>query len=185
MSMSEQLKLVIRDGIAADIPKCVALDSTYQTEHVWQLNVREETNEIHISLRKQRLPRPLTTNHPLQARRLEIALTQKYCFIVLVESVSNTLLGYICMRTDTTHDVAYIQDIVIDEPYRRQGLGSRLINVAHLWANEKNLNHIIFEIPTTNNPCIEFAASHGFVYCGFNDQYLPDQEIALFYSLSL
>lgn len=183
--MSEQPKLIIRDGIEADIPKCIALDNTYQTEHVWQLNVREETNEIHISLRKQRLPRPLDAKHQLLADHLKIALEQKHCFIVLVESVSDTLLGYVCMRVDATHHVAYLQDIVIDKPYRRQGLGSRLINVAHLWANEKKLNHIIFEIPTTNNPCIEFAKTHRFEYCGFNDQYLPDQEIALFYSLSL
>ena len=183
--MSEQPKLIIRDGIKTDIPKCTDLDSTYQTEHVWQLNVREETNEINVSLRKQRLPRPLDATHPSQASHLEIALQQKYCFIVLVESTSDMLLGYICMRVDTTHQVAYLQDIVIDKPYRRQGLGSRLLNVANLWGRENHINHIIFEIPTTNNPCIEFAKSHGFVYCGFNDQYLPDQEIALFYSLSL
>jgi len=183
--MSEQPKLIIRDGIEADIPKCIALDNTYQTEHVWQLHVQEEIDEINIALRKQRLPRPLDAGHPAEADRLKTALEQKYGFIVLVESVSDTLLGYICLRVDTTHHIAYLQDIIIDKPYRRQGFGSRLMNVARLWADEQKLKHIIFEIPTTNNPCIEFAKSHRYAYCGFNDQYLPDQEIALFYSLSL
>lgn len=183
--MTDQPKLIIRDGTKADIEQCVLLNTSYQTEYVWQLNLREEIDEVQISLRKQRLPRPLDTNHQINTRRFELALEHKFCFIVLVETDSNTNLGCLSMRVDATHNQAYLQDIVVDQPHRRQGLGSRLINIAHLWANEKQLDRIIFEIPTTNAPCIEFAKSHGFIYCGFNDQYLPNQEIALFYSLSL
>jgi GNAT superfamily N-acetyltransferase len=185
MPMSEQPKLTIRDGIKSDIPKCDKLDSSYHTDHVWQMNVREEIDETHITLRKQRLPRSLDANHPSDTKRLTTTLEQKYCFIVLVESTSDTVLGYISLRVDPIYQVAYLQDIVIDQPYRRQHLGSRLLNVARLWATEQKLSQIIFEIPTTNHPCTEFAKSHGFIYCGFNDQFLPNQEIVMFFSLSL
>lgn len=185
MSMSEQPQLVIRDGLKGDVPKCVSLDSTYQTEHVWQMNIREEINETHITIRKQRLPRALDASHPSDAKRLMATIEQNFCFIVLVESTSDTRLGYIALRVDPIYQVAYLQDIVVDKPYRRQQLGSRLLNVARLWANEKKLTRLIFEIPTTNNPCMEFAKSHGFSYCGFNDQFLPDQEIVMFFSISL
>jgi len=185
MPMSDQPKLVIRDGIEEDVPKCTSLDSTYQTDHVWQMTVREELDETQITLRKQRLPRSLDASHPVNIKRLTTTIQHNYCFIVLEESTSDTLLGYISLRVDPIYRVAYLQDIVIDKPYRRQNLGTRLLNVARLWANEKKLERIIFEIPTTNYPCIEFATSHGFTYCGFNDQFLPHQEIAMFYSLSL
>lgn len=185
MPMSEQPKLVIRDGVEEDILQCMDLDTSYQTDHVWQMTIREELDETQISLRKQRLPRSLDATHATNAKRLKTTIKQKYCFIVLVESTSDTLLGYISLRVDPIYDLAYLQDIVVDKPYRRQNLGTRLLNVARLWANESNLNRIIFEIPTTNYPCTEFAKSHGFTYCGFNDQFLPDQEIVMFYSLSL
>jgi ribosomal protein S18 acetylase RimI-like enzyme len=185
MPMSEQPKLTIRDGIKSDIAKCVELDSSYHTEHVWQMNVREEIDETHITLRKQRLPRSLDASHLPDAKRLATTLEQKYCFIVLAESTSDTLLGYISLRVDPIYQFAYLQDIVIDTPYRRQHLGARLLNVAQLWATEKNLKRIIFEIPTTNHPCTEFAKSQGYAYCGFNDQFLPDQEIVLFFSHAL
>ena len=185
MPMSEQPNLLIRDGVKEDISKCIELDSSYHTDHVWQMNVREDADETQITLRKQRLPRSLEASHQSDAKRLELTIKQKHCFIILIESSSDTLLGYISMRVDQIYHLAYLQDIVIDKPYRGEHLGSRLVDVAQLWATEKKLNHIIFEIPTTNHPCIEFAKSQGFVYCGFNDLYLPNQEIALFFTRSL
>lgn len=185
MPMSEQPKLTIRDGIKSDIAKCIELDSSYHTEYVWQMNVREDIDETHITLRKQRLPRSLDASHVADEKRLKTTIEEKFCFIVLAESTPDSLLGYISLRVDPIYQVAYLQDVVIDQPYRRQHLGSRLLNVARLWATEKKLNRIIFEIPTTNYPCTEFAKSHGYTYSGFNDQFLPNQEIVLFFSLSL
>lgn len=183
--MSEQAQLIIRDGKKADIEKCLQLDSGYHTEYVWQITIRDEADETRIALRQQRLPRALDSHHPLDANRLSHSLDQENCFIVMEESTSNMILGFVSMRIDAAYQFAYLQDIVIDEPYRHQGLGTRLVNVARLWADEQNLKRIIFEVPTVNFPAIEFAKSQGFTYCGFNDQYLPNQDIALFYCLTL
>ncbi len=185
MMMSEQPKLVIRDAVLKDIEQCLQLDSSFHTEHVWQMTIREESEETHITLRQQRLPRPLDADHNVDVQRLKNTIDPKQCFIVLKESTSNNLLGYLSMRVDLAYRIAYLHDLVIDTPYRRQRLGSRLINVAQLWANEQELNRIIFEVATINYPAIEFAKSQGFMYSGFNDQYLPNQEIALFYNLDL
>ena len=89
------------------------------------------------------------------------------------------------MRVDEASKVAYLQDIVIDRPYRRRRLGSRLAHVARVWAGEHNLRQIIFEIPTTNYPCIQFAQALGFAFCGFNDHHFANREIAVFFSLSV
>lgn len=185
MPMSEQSKLVIRDGRKTDIDKCLALDSNFHTEHVWQITIRENTDETQITLRKQRLPRALDATHQTTKHRIEYAIENKHCFIVLEESTSRTMLGFVSMRVEPAYGFAYLQDIVIDRDYRQQSLGARLINVARLWATENDLQRIIFEVPTVNYPAIEFAKSQGFVFSGFNDQYLPNQDIALFYSLSL
>lgn len=185
-AMTNLSQIIIRDGTLSDIPKCLQLDRKYHTEHVWQINIREEATETrHITLRKQRLPRPLDAIHNTDKTRLQHAIRQKGCFILMLEPESDMLLGYVSMRVNETYKIAHLQDIVVDKPFRKQGLGSRLLRIAQQWANEKNLNQIIFEIPTTNYPTIKFAQSHGSIFTGFNDHYLPSEEIALFFSLPL
>ncbi len=178
-------RLVFRDGGDSDIPYCLALDSDYQTEHVWQMTVQENAGDIQLSCRRQRLPRTLDARHQPDPGRLERVLRREQCFIVVQDKASNHLLGYLSMRLDEASPVAYLQDIVVDKPQRRRGLGARLANVARIWAGERGLRQIILEIPTTNYPCILFAKALGFSFCGFNDHHFESREIAVFFSLSI
>lgn len=178
-------RLVFRDAVDDDVPYCLALESDYQTEHVWQMTVQELQDDIQISCRRQRLPRRLDARHTTDPSHLEDALRQESCFVVIQDSVSNHILGFISMRVDFKSQVAYLQDIVVDRPYRRRTLGSRLAHVGRVWASENSLRQIIFEIPTTNYPGILFAQTLGFSFCGFNDHHFANREIAVFFSLSI
>lgn len=178
-------QLIFRDGVDTDIPYCLALDSDFQSEHVWQMTVQEVADEVLVSCRKQRLPRQLDSRHVADPQQLELMLRRKYCFVVVQDKSTNHILGYVSMRVDETSQVAYLQDIVIDKPYRRRSLGSRLVHVARVWASEYDLRQILFEIPTTNYPCILFAKALGFSFCGFNDHHFANREIAIFFSLSI
>ncbi len=178
-------KLVFRDAVESDIPYCLALESDFQTEHVWQMTVQELNDDIQITCRRQRLPRRLDARHDTDASHLTGALQRDCCFVVIQDSISNHILGFISMRVDFKSQVAYLQDIVIDRPYRRRTLGSRLVHVGRVWASENNLRQMIFEIPTTNYPGILFAQSLGFSFCGFNDHHFVNREIAVFFSLSI
>jgi len=181
----DQSRILIRDGLETDIPFCLELQSDYQTEHVWQMTVQELTDQIQISYRRQRLPRPLNAAHETDPRHLEMAIRRRHCFVVVQDRNSHQILAFISMRVDETSEIAYLQDIVVDRPYRRQSLGSRLVNAARVWARENELRQIMFEIATTNYPCIQFAQDRGFVFCGFNDRHLPSREIAVFFSVSV
>ncbi len=178
-------QLIFRDGVDTDIPYCLALDSDFQSEHVWQMTVQESGDDVQISCRKQRLPRHLDSRHVADPQQLEWTLRQNYCFVVVQDQSSNHILGYASMWVDQSSQVAYLQNIVIDRPYRRRSLGSRLVHVARQWASEYRLRQILFEIPTTNFPCIMFARALGFSFCGFNDHHFANREIALFFSLSI
>ena len=177
--------LVFRDAVEEDIPYCLALDSDYATEHVWQMTVRDSGADIQISCRRQRLPRLLEARHAPEPAKLTLALRSDFCFVVIQDKASSQLLGYITLRIDFLSQVAYLQDIVIDRAHRRRSLGSRLVHVARIWASEYQLRQIIFEIPTINYPCILFAQALGFSFCGFNDHHFANREIALFFSLTV
>ena len=180
----DQSQLMIRDGVLTDIPYCLALDSGYRAEHVWQMNVQELGDETRISYRRQRLPRPLDASHDTEARHLEMAIRHGHCFIVVQDRSAGKLLAFASMRVDETCEIAYLQHIVVDRPFRGQSIGARLINVARVWARECGLRQVVFEIATTNYPCIAFAQAQGFVFCGFNDRHFPSREIAVFFSVS-
>ena len=182
-------QIVIRDGLQTDIPFCLQLSSDYETDNVWQMTVEDDRqeggDEIRVSCRRQRLPRQLHARHDTDAHHLEMAIYRRHCFVVMQAGASGPLLGFASMRVDETCQIGYLQDVVIDKPYRRQSLGSRLVNVARLWARENQLRQIMFEIATTNYPCIQFAQSLGFVFCGFNDRHFPSREIAVFFSVAV
>ncbi len=177
--------LTFRDAVEDDIPFCLALDSDYETEHVWQMTVQDNGQDIQISCRRQRLPRRLDAQHVPDPAKLFLALRSDFCFVVIQDKASSHLLGYITLRIDGSSQVAYLQDIVIDRAYRRRSLGARLVHVARIWAGEFQLRQIIFEIPTTNYPGILFAQALGFSFCGFNDHHFANREIAVFFSLSV
>ena len=181
----DQSQIVLRDGVETDIAFCLELQSDYQTEHVWQMTVQEINDEIQISYRKQRLPRLLEARHETDPRHLEMAIRRRHCFVVAQDKISHRILGYVSMRVDETCEIAYLQDLVVGLPFRRKSLGSRLVNVARIWAREYSLRQIMFEISTTNYPCIQFAQELGFGFCGFNDRHFPSREIAVFFSVSV
>jgi hypothetical protein len=61
---------MIRDGMASDIPACVALDHTYETEIVWQLHLAAEQGAWRVQFRQERLPRLVEYRYPTSAERL-------------------------------------------------------------------------------------------------------------------
>ncbi len=179
--MSTPFRFVIRDGLARDIPACLELDHTYKTEHVWQMSIFQDNYGWEIKFKTERLPRVLETTYPASARRLQLSLPRNQCFVVAVGSEIPEVLGYLTMRAEPVRGVGYIQDVVVSRPFRRRKIGARLLHIANRWAAEHELHQLIMETQTKNYPSIEFCRATGFTFCGFNDQYLENQDIAVFF----
>jgi GNAT superfamily N-acetyltransferase len=98
---------------------------------------------------------------------------------------NNALLGYLSMRHEPARRVGWIQDFVIDRPYRRMGIGTRLLKVARRWAYEHAITRLMLETQTRNFPSMSFCLSSGFAFCGYNDRYFENQDIAVFFGQTL
>ncbi len=183
--MSVTFNFLIRDGLASDIESCLALDHLYRTEHVWQMNVQQGVSQQQITFKIERLPRMMEVTYPMDEKRLRLALPHEQCFLVATGRDEPEVFGYLTMRNDETHSIALIQDVVISRPFRRQRIGSRLLKVAQQWAREHDLNRLMIEVRTKNHPAIQFCLATGFVFCGFNDLYFANQDIAVFFGASL
>ncbi len=177
---------VIRDGLQRDIPQCLAIDSAYTTDYVWQMSIQHKSAENHqILFKTEHLPREMHVTYVKDERRLKLALTAEQCFLVAIGKEEPTLLGYLVMWQIPAHRLAIIQDIVVDRDIRRKRIGTRLLNVAKSWSREKTLTRMHLETQTKNYPAIAFIQNAGFSFCGYNDQYFTNQDIAVFFGQSL
>lgn len=177
--------IIIRDGQQADIENCLQLDHRYTTDYVWQMTIREESIQREILFKTERLPRQMNVISAVSESRLWAALTPDRCFIVAASRERNEIFGYLTMTSNHMNNLAVIQDLLVTQPYRRQKIGSRLLGAARQWAKEHNLVRLQIETRTKNMPSIQFCLDMGFTFCGFNDQYFPDQDIAIFFSQTL
>ena len=183
--MSATFSFLIRDGVESDISGCLALDHSYESEYVWQMNIREEGGQWEVRFKPDRLPRKVQAVYPFDERRLRLAIPPEQCFLVAVGRDQPEVLGYLTMQTDQTYRIARVMDLVIARPYRQRRIATRLLNVARQWARERDLSQMTIELQTKNYPGIVFCQQRGFAFCGFNDRLFPNQDIAVFFSQSL
>ncbi len=177
--------LLFRDGLKSDLPACLELDHSYETEYVWQMRLHSEGDQQQIAFQRERLPRMLAAIWPINEQRLQLALAPEQCFLIVEDRDNHEILGYLTMRPDPVYRVARLQDVVVDRDLRRQKIGTRLLNVARKWASQQQLNLITAELQTQNYPGILFCQASGLTFCGFNDHYFPNQDIAVFFTETL
>lgn len=171
--------ITIRSAREEDIAACLQLDLSYETEYVWQMDVRDDAGAIAVSLGTVRLPRPMRVIYPRDSNVLTLAWQKHDCF--LVAETSGVVRGYLTMRIDPGPGSAWITDIAIGRSWRRQGLGSGLFTEAYNRARDQHVRRLTVETQTKNYPGICFCQKHGLAFCGFNDRYYPNHDIALFF----
>jgi GNAT superfamily N-acetyltransferase len=175
---------VIRDGLDEDIETCLALDHQYATDYVWQMTFQQEAHNWRANFRTEKLPREVTHSYRYSEQRLQFALEHQG-FLVAVGRDEPTLLGYLTIQHNPFNQVCYLHDLVVSQPFRRKGVGSRMMMVAKRWAHEKHAHAFIAETQTQNHPAIVFCQRHGLTFCGFNDKQSVTHEIAIFFGQTL
>ena len=184
--MTTPLSFQIRDAVPDDIEACLALDHGYETRIVWQMTMLPHGEAWQVTFREERLPREIEVIYPIDEIRLRLALPREICYLVAAgKTESDTILGYLTMRPDPVHKIALIQDIVVGREYRHKGIGTRLLNVARHWAGERGAQQLMLETQTKNYPAISFCKKNGLAFCGFNDQYYRNLDIAVFFGQQL
>jgi len=184
MSTRKRSQFIVRElRSEAELSLCLALDHSYSTDHVWQMDMREEGSDMTIRFRVVRLPRVMAVDYPRDRASLASSWEKRDCFLVAV--ADDLVLGYVNMRVDVAHTKGWIQDLVVGRPFRRRRIGSALLEQVARWAKLRHIDHLTLEMQTKNHPGIVFAQAQGFVFCGFNDHYYTNQDIAVFFGKTL
>ncbi|WP_433632112.1 GNAT family N-acetyltransferase [Chryseobacterium cucumeris] len=100
--------------------------------------------------------------------------------------INEELAGWIICEQRTWNNSFYIENILVNEKYRRQGIGIKLIKSAIKEARKLNSRVIELETQNTNYPAIQFYRRMGFNITGLNTRlYENPEEIALFMTLDI
>ncbi len=165
----------------ADVNYCYKMVNSYTTEYVWQMRSQENERAINVHFDTVRLPRPMRVEYPRSPNELIDHWQQDGCFLI-VRNFKDETLGYLDALPHSSQNLLWVANLVIDQPYRQQGVATKLLKSAFRWATEHHLGQLMLEIQTKNFPAISFARKHGFHFCGYNERYYPNGDIALFFS---
>ncbi len=173
------IKPIIRSATAADLPRCLSFDTSFETDYVWQMDSRLQEGQTNISFRTVRLPRPMKVAYPRDAKQLNAGWDA--CDAMLLADDNRAVVGYAALAKRGAQSTAWVQDLIVSKPARRQGIGSALLTGVVRWAREEKLAWIMIEVQTKNYPAIQFCQKHGFTFCGYNDHFFANQDIAVFF----
>jgi len=176
--------LVIRPVVKADLPDLMTLDHSSKSEHVWQLELRREPRMalVTASFREVRLPRAIALNYPNDPHALAEAWKRSSMMCAAIAGADTA--GYLALAEPRT-GAGWITDVVVAPKWRRKGIAGALLEEAHRWCIERGDRTIFFEMQSKNHPAMMLARSHGYEFCGYNDRYYSNQDIALLFARSL
>jgi ribosomal protein S18 acetylase RimI-like enzyme len=109
---------------------------------------------------------------------------QEGCFLV-ARNPQDEVVGFLDAQPQFGQELLWIFNLVVDKSQRRQGVGTLLIQSAKRWALHQELHRLMLEVQTKNHPAISFAQKLGFQFCGFNERYYANRDIALFFYQNL
>ncbi|MGH2350476.1 MAG: GNAT family N-acetyltransferase [Chloroflexota bacterium] len=251
-------EIVLRTATAADAIRCATLNASYATSHIWQLDTRQEGDEVRTCFRLVRLPRELTLVAEHRPPALPNGAVRRGVLWVVAEEVEVTdeanagdgrnppwnhamrytggasavqlslpattdtfrpttdgrssaegeptpaprsgqalgaaegspangrssVAGYV-VAAAPRDEYAYLQALVVDKAYRRQGIAGRLLAEACRWAANQGASQLMADVPARSYPALRLLQKSGFAFCGFNDRCYPSNEVAVFFSVDL
>jgi ribosomal protein S18 acetylase RimI-like enzyme len=170
----------IRPAVISDLPLLTNLEHHYQTNRVWQMERSVADDQVRVQFREISLPRSIRVEYPHQPN-LTTQGNNTYS-AVLVAVMNNTPVGYISIWEQLASNAAWVRDLVVKETQRRKGVASALVLAGQDWAGRKRMKRMIIEMQSKNYPGIQLVRKLGFEFCGYNDNYFENQDIAILFS---
>jgi GNAT superfamily N-acetyltransferase len=173
-------EIEIRPISETDLPDLVAIEHSYKSNYCWQMEMTTQEREIAAYFREVRLPRQATVEYPRKAALLLEDWDRRT--LVLVGVLRGLPVAYISLTEGAAPTTAWITDLVVALEYRRKGIGTALMLAGQDWARPRNNRRMVIEMQSKNMPAIRLALKLGYEFCGYNDLYYTNQDMALFFA---
>ncbi len=172
----------IRPANVIDLNACLAIDDSFETEYVWQMDERTNGGVVTVTFRQTRLPRPMRVANNISKTALTENFHRGEAFLVADEA---GVVGFVDAAVLSWNQVFKINNLCVAPAQRRKGVGVKLMRAALDLARERQLRTAMLDTSTKDYPAICLYQKLGFSLCGFNDQLFPNRDIALQFALNL
>ena len=162
---------------------CSHLNGDYQTTYVWQMHFQEQAHRVQAVFNQVRLPRSVVAQYPYQQPEL-LRFFEQESFL-LVACYEEQVVGCLGGVGDDLRGVFAVDNLIVDQTVRRRGIGKLLWQTMRTAAGRQGYQRITIALQTKNDPAIRFAQKMGFAFCGYNDKYFPNGDIALIFSVKI
>ncbi|BAP32924.1 streptothricin acetyltransferase [Chryseobacterium sp. StRB126] len=156
----------------------------YSTDIIYSISSIEFNDSFEFSMREKRLSYTKvweTCSDDID--ELNTIIEKDSSFGVFADG---ELQGWIIGEHRIWNNSFYIENLLVNEKYRRKGLGIMLIKNTIKEARKLNCRVIELETQNTNYPAIQFYRRMGFNITGVNTRlYDNSEEIALFMTLDI
>ena len=173
-------QIEIRPANREDIPHLVNIDHSYKSNYVWQMDLIHDEGQLAVSFREIRLPRPVNVEYPRPGERLLADWEKRTA--VLIGILEGEPIGYLSLSEGIAPTTAWVTDLAVAPDCRRQGIASALVLAGQEWATQRRNRRMILEMQSKNQAAIRLAQKLGYEFCGYNDHYYENQDIALFFA---
>jgi hypothetical protein len=110
----------IRPAIATDIHPMMEIEHNYTSDHVWQMDFRQDGNDIQIGFRQIQLPRSVQVKYPRDYHALADNWTQRDG--LLIAELDADIIGYISLSKNSLLKTSWATDLAVSRKHRRQGV---------------------------------------------------------------
>jgi ribosomal protein S18 acetylase RimI-like enzyme len=177
-----------RPLIPAYIPRLREIRADYVSDRYLRVVKTGEGFEIGFKLRVEELDEPFRSQGLSiirQQDKEEIRSRIDGDTLQLVVEEDKRLIGFLDVEIESWRRVAKVWNLLVDEEYRRQGIGTELMERAKAFAREKECRAIVVETQTTNWLALNFYREMGYQICAVDDHFytnhdLERKEVALF-----
>jgi ribosomal protein S18 acetylase RimI-like enzyme len=175
----------IRPAKEEDISTITQFDHSYTTDHVWQmdrqLEMDTEEPQFGAFFRKVRLPRSVHVDYPRNPKLLVEDWNLRSALLVAV--LNDEVVGYTSLAQNNAISTIWMTDLIVTTTLRRHGIGSALVLAALEWSGtHPYCRRLVLEMQPKNHPAIRLAQKMRFEFCGYNDHYYSNNDIALHFA---
>ena len=173
-------EIEIRPAKQEDLENLIVLNHNYVSQYVLQMDMTQETNLFSVNFRKVRLPRLMNVAYPRIGD--DLILSWQKANAMFIGFIGEEIISYVTLEEMNASGIVRVRDLVVKLDKRRLGIASGILLASEEWAVRRNNQAIIMELQTKNDPAIKMATKLGYQFCGYQDQYFPNKDMALFYS---
>lgn len=175
--------ITIHSTVKEDFEVLYAIDHSFHTEYVWQMDLQSDEVENVTKFRTIRLPRSMRVEYPYHPAELPKSSYKNHLYFTA--KIHNEIAGYCNFVLDPFLNVVRISDLIIERRFRRKGVGFHLLNTVCKWGSKKKSRGVQILVQSKNYPAIQMLSNFGFEYSGYNDKYYDNHDIAVIFSKRL